>query len=188
MEYIGKTSLYQYLKSKPKKRISEQETKKIFRRIIMGIQYLHIKKIAHRDIKLDNIMVNENYDVKIIDFGFSLFTQPGKKLNLHCGTPSYMAPELVAKKDYLGQPVDIWALGVLLYKMLTGYYPFNGKKLANNHMTNPVKGKTDKELFHAIRRGKFRMPEHITNSAQKIIKWMLEHEPEKRPNAQQVIS
>ena len=127
MEYIGKTSLYQYLKSKPKKRISEQETKKIFRRIIMGVQYLHCKKIAHRDIKLDNIMVNENYDVKIIDFGFSLFTQPGKKLNLHCGTPSYMAPELVAKKDYLGQPVDVWALGVLLYKMLTGYYPFNGK-------------------------------------------------------------
>ena len=126
MEYIGKTSLYQYLKSKPKKRISEQETKKIFRRIIMGIQYLHSKKIAHRDIKLDNIMVNENYDVKIIDFGFSLFTTNNKKLNLHCGTPSYMAPELVAKKDYLGQPVDVWALGVLLYKMLTGYYPFNG--------------------------------------------------------------
>ena len=129
MEYIGKTSLYQYLKSKPKKRISEQETKKIFRRIIMGIQYLHSKKIAHRDIKLDNIMVNENYDVKIIDFGFSLFTTNNKKLNLHCGTPSYMAPELVAKKDYLGQPVDVWALGVLLYKMLTGYYPFNGIQL-----------------------------------------------------------
>ena len=48
-------------------------------------------------------------------------------LNLHCGTPSYMAPELVAKKDYYGQPVDVWALGVLLYKMLTGYYPFNGE-------------------------------------------------------------
>ena len=74
MEYIGKTSLYQYLKSKAKKRISEQETKKIFRRIINGVQYLHSKRIAHRDIKLDNIMVNENYDVKIIDFGFSLFT------------------------------------------------------------------------------------------------------------------
>jgi len=72
-------------------------------------------------------------------------------LNLHCGTPSYMAPELVAKKDYYGQPVDVWALGVLLYKMLTGYYPFNGK--------------TDKELFHVIRKGKFRMPDYITNTA-----------------------
>ena len=102
MEYIGKVSLYQYLKSKSKKRISEQETKKIFRKIISGIQYLHGKRIAHRDIKLDNIMVNESYDVKIIDFGFSLFTTKNKKLNLHCGTPSYMAPELVAKKDYLG--------------------------------------------------------------------------------------
>ena len=165
MEYIGKTSLYQYLKSKPKKRISEQETKKIFRRIISGIQYLHGKKIAHRDIKLDNIMVNENYEVKIIDFGFSLFTTKNKKLNLHCGTPSYMAPELVAKKDYLGSPVDIWALGVLLYKMLTGYYPFNGKKIILNRYWFISLGKTDKELFHAIRRGKFRMPDHITSSA-----------------------
>ena len=108
-------------------------------------------------------MVNENYDVKIIDFGFSLFTTNNKKLNLHCGTPSYMAPELVAKKDYLGQPVDVWALGVLLYKMLTGYYPFNGK--LTFYLILILKGKTDKELFHAIRRGKFRMPEHITTSA-----------------------
>ena len=126
MEYIGKLSLYQYLKQKNKKRLSEQETKKIFRKIVRGVEYLHSKKIAHRDIKLDNIMVNKNYDVKIIDFGFSLFTSSSKKLSLHCGTPSYMAPELVAKKDYVGQPVDIWALGVLLYKLLTGYYPFNG--------------------------------------------------------------
>ena len=147
----------------------------------MGVQYLHTKKIAHRDIKLDNIMVNENYDVKIIDFGFSLFTTKNKKLNLHCGTPSYMAPELVAKKDYLGSPVDVWALGVLLYKMLTGYYPFNGNIVF--YLILIALGKTDKELFHAIRRGKFRMPDHITTSAQKLIKWMLDHEPDKRPTA-----
>jgi serine/threonine protein kinase len=75
-----------------------------------------------------------------------------------------MAPELVAKKDYLGQPVDVWALGVLLYKMLTGYYPFNGKIILYLILIFKI-GKTDKELFHAIRRGKFRMPEHITSSA-----------------------
>ena len=66
-----------------------------------------------------------NHQVKIIDYGFACVSKD--KLKVFCGTPSYMAPELVAKKDYLGQPVDIWALGVLLYKMLTGYYPFNGK-------------------------------------------------------------
>ena len=96
---------------------------------MLGVQYLHSKKIVHRDLKLENIMINENLNVKIIDFGFSLFTLKNRKLSLHCGTPSYMAPELVAKEDYLGQPVDIWALGILLFKMLTGAYPFTGTKI-----------------------------------------------------------
>ena len=78
-----------------------------------------MKKIAHRDIKLDNIMVNENYDVKIIDFGFSLFTTKTKKLNLHCGTPSYMAPELVAKKDYLPcRTIKKQLLVLMLFQLL----------------------------------------------------------------------
>jgi serine/threonine protein kinase len=65
--------------------------------------------------------------VKLIDFGFSVLTNtPNQRLKVFCGTPSYMAPEITRKTDYEGRPVDMWALGVLLYVMLTGTFPFRG--------------------------------------------------------------
>jgi MAP/microtubule affinity-regulating kinase len=65
--------------------------------------------------------------VKIIDFGFSVLCNPSQKLKIFCGTPSYMAPELTMKREYDGKAVDMWALGVLLYVMLTGTFPFRGQ-------------------------------------------------------------
>jgi serine/threonine protein kinase len=91
--------------------------------------YLHSEvSVVHRDIKLDNILIEEGTRmVKLIDFGFSvLTTTPNQRLKVFCGTPSYMAPEITRKMDYEGKPVDIWALGVLLYVMLTGTFPFRG--------------------------------------------------------------
>lgn len=64
--------------------------------------------------------------VKLIDFGFATKVQHDKKLNIFCGTPAYMAPEIVNKQEYHGKPADIWALGVLLYVLLYGKFPFNG--------------------------------------------------------------
>jgi len=87
--------------------------------------------VVHRDIKLENILVTENRDIKLIDFGFSVAMAPGNLLNVFCGTPSYMAPEIVSK-DYYNFPVDVWALGVLFFKLITGYFPFKGKCSAVN--------------------------------------------------------
>jgi serine/threonine protein kinase len=83
---------------------------------------------VHRDIKLDNILLEEGTRmVKLIDFGFSVVVNaPNQRLKVFCGTPSYMAPEITKKSDYEGLPVDIWALGVLLYVMLVGQFPFRG--------------------------------------------------------------
>ena len=82
--------------------------------------------ICHRDLKLENILIDERNNVKIIDFGFSVSSAPDQKLKIFCGTPSYMAPEIVQKKDYNGFATDIWSLGIILYVMLSGNYPFKG--------------------------------------------------------------
>ena len=111
---------------------------------------MHKRNIVHRDIKLENIILggdpsahppppptttttthththpNANPILKIIDFGFSITVPPDKKLQIFCGTPSYMAPEIVSKKEYYGPPVDVWSAGIVLYLMLVGHFPFKG--------------------------------------------------------------
>lgn len=98
--------------------------------------YCHQREIAHRDIKLENILIMNKKLIKLIDFGFSISIKDKGRLNLFCGTPSYMPPEIVSKVAYYGKPADVWALGILLYKMVAGYFPF--------------KGRNDRELFWKI--------------------------------------
>ena len=131
MEYVGMTSLQSYLKSKPNRKLDEIEVKRLYKALVEGINYCHGKNIVHRDIKMENILIDDNKNVKIIDFGFSIISEPDKKLNIFCGTPSYMAPEIVSKINYKGTPADIWALGILLFALLTGTFPFRGSKIDN---------------------------------------------------------
>jgi MAP/microtubule affinity-regulating kinase len=99
---------------------------------------LHSKQVTHRDIKLENIIIDKKGVIKLIDFGFCCSTAQDVLLKIFCGTPSYMSPEIVNKREYLGAPTDIWASGVLLYAMLCGQFPF--------------KGVSDKDLFKKIMR------------------------------------
>lgn len=124
----GHQSLYSYLKTKEGRKLDEDEARRVFMQIVEGTRYLHETNIAHRDLKLENILLDADQKIKVIDFGFSIGTQKDKTLNTFCGTPSYMAPELVNKKDYHGSHVDIWALGILLYILLVGKFPFKGKQ------------------------------------------------------------
>lgn len=85
--------------------------------------------------------------IKLIDFGFCCSAPPEMRLKVFCGTPSYMAPEIVQKKEYMGSPTDIWASGILLYAMLCGRFPF--------------KGKDTKELYKSIASGYFTFPDNV---------------------------
>ena len=127
MEFISNTSMHGFIKTFESRRIPEKDVRFIFKQIVEGINYLHSNNFIHRDIKLENILIDKkNKQIKIIDFGFSVCVQSDKKLCMFCGTPSYMAPEIVSKQDYNGKFVDIWALGILLYTMLCGKFPFKG--------------------------------------------------------------
>ncbi len=92
MENVGGGSLHAYLKSKPNRRLPEADAKRLFLQVLQALYYCHRKSIAHRDIKLENILLDENQNVKLIDFGFSTCIQNDKKIKIFCGTPSYMAP------------------------------------------------------------------------------------------------
>jgi serine/threonine protein kinase len=103
MELVNGNSLLNFLKSKPNRKIEEHECKEIFSQIVKAISHCHNRNICHRDIKLENIIVDDSKFVKIIDFGFGTVTVKDKLQNFFCGTPSYMPPEIVQKKDYIGK-------------------------------------------------------------------------------------
>jgi serine/threonine protein kinase len=129
---IEGVSLLSYVKSFPQRKIDENKCKNIFSQIIDGMCYLHSKNISHRDIKLENIIIDDNNRIKIIDFGFGTVCTKTKLLNFFCGTPSYMPPEIIQKKEYLGLNADVWSIGVLLFTLLCGTFPFRGINLILN--------------------------------------------------------
>ena len=174
MEYIGGPSLHGLLKSKDKRRLDEPKAKKILIQILKGLKHCHSNNISHRDIKLENLLLDENENIKIIDFGFSTCMPLHKKIRIFCGTPSYMSPEIVLRKEYAGPPADIWALGVLLYALLCGTFPF--------------KGSTDKELYRHISQGKFHFPEQLSSASRSLISKMLTVNPNKRPNVYEILN
>lgn len=127
MEYVSGGSLHGYLKSKDNRQMHEIEAKHLYRQVVQALYFCHQRNVAHRDIKLENILLSDDHSqVKLIDFGFSTCIPNDKKVKLFCGTPSYMAPEIVSKIEYCGPPADIWASGVLFYALLCGRFPFRG--------------------------------------------------------------
>ena len=114
---------------------------------------------------MENILLNESKnEVKLIDFGFSTCIPNDKKIKIFCGTPSYMAPEIVSKVEYAGPPADIWALGVLLFALLCGRFPFRGKD--------------DKELYSRICRIELDIPEHVSLSAKNFLYKLFKKDPD----------
>ena len=173
LEYITGGSFGSYLKKQPNKRLDESECKLIFRQLVSAVDYIHSLKVTHRDLKLENLLLDETGMVKIIDFGFSTCFSHEKKVKIFCGTPTYMAPEIVSRKEYSGPPADVWALGILLYVALSGFFPFRAP--------------TDRELFKKIERGIFTIPNHISGDAKGLIHKILCVDPQKRPTASEII-
>ena len=104
--------------------LNEDAVRRFFRDIHGGVSYMHSKGIVHRDLKLENCMLTAESRVKMIDFGLGSFWREGEMLCTACGSPSYVAPEILLHQTYLGPPVDVWAMGVMLFCMRSGEFPF----------------------------------------------------------------
>lgn len=174
MDFVGGGSLHHFLKKRPGRRLDDAMAKRLTYQVAQGIKYLHDRHIVHRDVKLENLLLDEAGTVKIIDFGFSTILPPGKRLKIFCGTPSYMAPEIVARKEYPGFCADIWAIGVLLYALLCGSFPFRGQN--------------DRDLYRKIVRGVYHVPQHATEGARNILGRMLTPDMARRPGIDEMLA
>ncbi|CAK9817704.1 NUAK family SNF1-like kinase 1 [Anthophora quadrimaculata] len=124
MEYAAGGELYDYLSER--KVLTEHEARRIFRQIATAVFYCHKHKICHRDLKLENILLDQVGNAKIADFGLSNVFDEQRLLNTFCGSPLYASPEIVNGTPYHGPEVDCWSLGVLLYTLVYGAMPFDG--------------------------------------------------------------
>ena len=115
---------------------AEADCRYYFKQMLNGLFYMHQKGFAHRDLKPENLLINKNYGIKIVDFGFAsrLENQYGAiYTNDFIGTQGYMAPEIFLWRPYLPAPADIFALGIILFILRTGHPPFNSARLNDPH-------------------------------------------------------
>ena len=171
MEYIC-GDLLGFIRKRGK--LSESVTKVIFKQIIEGLKYIHRKKIVHRDIKLDNILIDLSNTVKICDFGVSKKINKGDIMYDHCGTPAYIAPEIFKNHGYEGYACDIWSAGVTLYYMLGGVQPFCAESI--------------KDLEKIILEGKYEKLEDVSLEANNLIDGMLQLDPKKRLTEDEILN
>ena len=164
MEYICAGDLLSYIKKRSK--LTEAVAKFIFKQIILALKYIHSHNIVHRDIKLDNILIDLDNNIKICDFGVSKIIKKGDIMLDQCGTPAYIAPEILKNRGYEGFGVDIWSAGVVLYSMLSGNVPFKGGDL--------------KELHKLIIEGEYKPINNISKEASHLIKCLLDVDPKSR--------
>ncbi|KAG4932458.1 hypothetical protein JHK87_046460 [Glycine soja] len=107
------------------------EARKLFQQLIDALKYCHNKGVYHRDLKPENLLLDSKGNLKVSDFGLSALQKHNDVLNTRCGSPGYVAPELLLSKGYDGAAADVWSCGVILFELLAGYLPFNDRNLMN---------------------------------------------------------
>ncbi len=163
LEYVDGGELFDFLCHR--ERLEEWEVVRIFRQMMAGLNYCHSFHICHRDLKLENILLDAQLNVKIADFGFAAFQAKGRQLRTPCGTPHYAAPEII-NGWYDGPKADLWSCGVLLYTMLDGQLPWDNDNLD--------------ALFETVGKADYTMPAHFTAEARHLVWSLLQVDPKRR--------
>ncbi|TKC46548.1 serine/threonine-protein kinase PLK1 [Monodon monoceros] len=159
---------------KRRKALTEPEARYYLRQIVLGCQYLHRNRVIHRDLKLGNLFLNEDLEVKIGDFGLATKVEyDGERKKTLCGTPNYIAPEVLSKKGHSFE-VDVWSIGCIMYTLLVGKPPFETSCL--------------KETYLRIKKNEYSIPKHINPVAASLIQKMLQTDPTARPTIQELLN
>ncbi|KAM6976897.1 NUAK family SNF1-like kinase 1 [Aplochiton taeniatus] len=169
MEYASQGELYDYVHKR--RRLAEAEARDVFRQITSAVHYCHKNGVVHRDLKLENILLDKDLNVKLADFGLSNHFHKGRLLQTYCGSPLYASPEIVKGLPYQGPEVDCWAMGVLLYTLVYGSMPFDGASYAT--------------LTEQINQGRYRRP-NPPSDACALIDWLLTVRVEERATVEDV--
>ncbi|XP_031817023.1 serine/threonine-protein kinase SIK2 isoform X2 [Sarcophilus harrisii] len=169
-EYAKNGEIFDYLANHG--RLNESEARRKFWQILSAVDYCHSRKIVHRDLKAENLLLDNNMNIKIADFGFGNFFKSGEPLATWCGSPPYAAPEVFEGQQYEGPQLDIWSMGVVLYVLVCGALPFDGPTL-------PI-------LRQRVLEGRFRIPYFMSEECEHLIRRMLVLDPSKRLTIAQI--
>ncbi|KAE8726978.1 CBL-interacting protein kinase 26 [Hibiscus syriacus] len=150
-------------------RLKVDVARKYFIQLINAVDFCHSRGVYHRDIKPENLLLDENENLKVSDFGLSALAESKRQdglLHTTCGTPAYVAPEVISRKGYDGVAADIWSCGVVLYVLLSGYLPFHDSNLM--------------EMYKKIGKADFRYPSWFPPEARRLVSKMLDPNPTSR--------
>ena len=154
-------------------KIPESLSKIIFKQLMLTLQYIHSNNIVHRDIKPDNILLDLDNTIKLCDFGVSKIIPPGQLINDSCGTPAFIAPEILLDTPYNPYFTDIWSCGVVLYAMVTGFFPFRGIN--------------ETQLHESILSGIYPKPKDISEELNDLLSRILNTNPNKRISLENIL-
>ncbi|XP_073000619.1 CBL-interacting serine/threonine-protein kinase 21 isoform X2 [Typha latifolia] len=171
MEYVSGGQLSDKLSYLQK--LDEREARKYFQQLIDAVDYCHARGVYHRDLKPENLLLDNKGNLKVSDFGLSVLRKPGGLLSTACGSPSYVAPEVIVHKNYEGAAADLWSCGVILFELLAGYLPFDDRSLMN--------------LYRKISRAEYTYPEWFTAPQRKLISRILDPFPIRRATIAEIL-
>ncbi|KAL3835475.1 hypothetical protein ACJIZ3_010211 [Penstemon smallii] len=162
MEYVKGGELFAKV---ARGKLKEEVARKYFQQLISAVDFCHSRGVSHRDLKPENLLLDENGNLKVSDFGLSAFPEQGL-LHTQCGTPAYVAPEVLRKKGYDGNKSDIWSCGVVLYVLLAGFLPFQDENMM--------------KMYSKVFKAEFDFPPWFSYESRRLISRLLVSDPEKR--------